>query len=119
MFFGMIKREPVPLAVQSICQSLSFKETAASDSIDFPIRKSFFGFKRFLILAVNYIQAPLISQFVSILNHFRNFIRSINVNQRKRHVPQKSFSGKPEKNCTVFADRPKHAQTGKSRISFS
>ena len=62
------------------------------------------------VLAYDHVEVPFEREVIAVGDHFGDFERGIDVDQRDGHMAEKGLSGQPEHDCAVFADRPQHAE---------
>ena len=62
-----------------------------------------------LILANDHRQLVFLREAIAILDHLRQFVAGVDVDERKRNVAEERLAGEPQQHRRVFADRPQHA----------
>lgn len=71
------------------------------------------------VLPHDQIQPPFAAQSVPVFDQFRHLVAGIDVHQRKRHMAEKGFAGKPQQHSRILAHRPQHGQTVKMFIGLA
>ena len=77
------------------------------------------GGQRFLILPHHQIQSPFAGNPVAILDHGRNFVARVHMQQRKRHMPEKGLAGQPQQHGGILPHRPQHGEVIEMLIGFA
>jgi hypothetical protein len=82
----------VPFMFQQLFQPIRLQRGTAHNTAQ---RMVHAGSQRFFVLADHQIQSPFTSQPVAILDHGRNLVARIDVEQGERHVTEERLPGQP------------------------
>ena len=97
-------------------QSFGLQQSAALEASEVRSRS---GFDRIPIRVDDQFDAELLRHSIAILYHCRYLSERVNVNKRKRHVPEECLLRQPQQYGRVFSDRPQHSELAEFVVSLA
>ena len=107
---GVVEPVARPLAAQRVLERVGLERLAAGDAVDGAVGEGPLLGQRLLVLAVDHGQVPFEREPVPVLDHLRDLVRRVDVDQRDRHVPEERLPRQPQEDGAVLPDGPEHAQ---------
>ena len=98
----------VAVVLDDLLQAVLLEHAAAFDARRAAVRIRVARLEHRLVHADDELQVPLADQAVAVLDHRRNLVGRVDVDERKRHVAEKCLPREPQQGRRVLADAPKH-----------